>query len=255
MPRLPEVLILTGALLFTFITPANAQTQYVQEIKTLETQRALTPLFQKVMALEPFKRLPDPMAQVEINETLNWLRQRGFFDNESARYTYAYAAWLWNAGIKDVASAMYFNAEIKMRSDGARCVDKTSVGDRVSQYEQLLQEPIAQFLKTQSKATKEKIFKLSTMRLEERLSLRQPDEWLCNGGIAFFKKYIEKHGNLSGTEVTKTKQSPARTLIVEDDSIQPDFIDSASWQTERKKATDSAVDRLSKLLLLDAPPN
>jgi hypothetical protein len=249
MPRLPRILAFTGTLLLVSIATASAQTQYVQELKDLETQNSLTPLFQKLMSFEPFKRLPDQTARVEIKETLDWLRQRGFYDNESARYTYAYAAWLWSAGMKDSASVMYFFAGIKARSDGARCADKTSVQDRIIQYEQLLREPITQFVQTQSKGIKEDIFKLATLRLENRLLLRQPDDWLCNGGLAFLKKYAEKHGNPNGKEVTPSRTSVGRAAVVEDDSIRPDFIDTASWQVERKKTTDSAVNSLRKLLL------
>lgn len=248
MPRSLRMLAVVGTLLFVSISAADAQTQFVQELNNLETKKSLTPLFQKLMSFEPFKRLPDQTAVAEIKETLDWLRLRGFYDNESARYTYAYSAWLWNSGFKDNASAMYFFAGIKVRSDGARCADKTSPQDRVIQYEQLLKGPITQFLKTQDKGSKEKIFQLATLRLEERLPLRQPDEWLCNGGMAFLKKYADKHGNLLGTEVTGSSPKLSKALVIEDDSIKPDFVDKVEWQTERRVVTDTAINDLRQLL-------
>ncbi|WP_157119392.1 hypothetical protein [Azohydromonas lata] len=238
-----------GTLSFILTPAADAQTQFIQELKDLESKNSLTPLFKKLMSFEPFQRLPDPAAVFEIKETLDWLRLRGFYDNESARYTYAYSAWLWNAGFKDNASAMYFFAEIKARSDGSRCADKTSPQSRVIQYEQLLRGPIAQFLKTQDKRTKENIFKLATLRLEERLPLRQSDEWLCNGGMAFLKKYADKHGNLPDKEVAGSSANLGRAVVVEDDSIKPDFVEQAEWQVERRAATDAAINGLRPLLL------
>jgi hypothetical protein len=240
--------VVVGTLLFVSASAVNAQTEFVQELNSLESKKSHTALFQKLMSFEPFKRLPDQMAVNEIKETLNWLRQRGFYDNESARYTYAYSAWLLNAGFKDNASAMYFFAGIKAKSDGSRCVDKTSAQDRVTQYEQLLREPISSFLKTQDKGIKEKIFKLATLQLEDRLSLRQPDEWLCNGGFAFLKKYADKHGNLHGKEVTGSSTNLGMIQIIEDDSIKPDFVDKTVWQMERKTLTDTAISDLRRLL-------
>lgn len=248
MPRILRIVVIVSTLFFVFSVSANAQTQYVQELKSLDAKNALTPLFQKLMSFEPFKRLPDQTAVAEIKETLDWLRLRGFYDNESARYTYAYSAWLWNSGFKDNASAMYFLAGIKARSDGARCADKTSPQDRVIQYEQLLRGPITQFLKTQDKGAKEKIFKLATLRLEERLPLRKPDEWLCNGGMAFFKKYADKHGNLHGTEAKDSSANLGKAVVIEDDSIKPDFVDMAEWQAERRVVTDTAINDRRQLL-------
>lgn len=248
MPRILRISAIVSTLLFVFSASANAQTQYIQELKSLEAKNALTPLFQKLMSFEPFKRLPDKSAVAKIKETLDWLRLRGFYDNESARYTYAYAAWLWSAGIKDSASVMYFFAGIKARSDGVRCADKTSAPDRIMQYEMLLRGPINQFVQTQSNTVKEEIFRLATMRLEERLPLRQPDEWLCNGGMAFFKKYADKHGNLNGKEVTGSTASIGKTMVIEDDSIKPDFVGKVEWQAERRLVTDSAISGVRKLL-------
>ncbi|MDD4882161.1 MAG: hypothetical protein PHX10_11345 [Gallionellaceae bacterium] len=248
MLRNLRMFAVVSTLLFISISAANAQTKFVQELKSLESNKSLTPLFQKLMTFEPFKRLPDQTAVAEIKETLDWLRLRGFYDNESARYTYAYSAWLWNSGFKDNASAMYFFAGIKARSDGARCADKTSQQDRVIQYEQLLRGPITQFLKTQDKVAKERIFKLATLRLEERLPLRQPDEWLCNGGMAFLKKYADKHGNLLGTEETGSSTNLGKAAVIEDDSIKPDFVDKAEWQTERRVVTDTAINDLKQFL-------
>jgi hypothetical protein len=248
MSFIMRILVVLCTLSFVFISAADAQTKYVQELNNLEAKKAFTPLFQKLMSFEPFKRLPDQTAVTEIKETLDWLRLRGFINNDSARYTYAYSAWLWSAGIKDTASAMYILAAIKARSDGARCADKTSPRDQTRQYEQFLQGPITQFLQTQSKDVKEKVFKVATSRLEERLPLRQPDEWLCNGGMAFFDKYVKKHGKLDGKNVPGSV-----TVVVEDDSIKPDFVNVEIWQAERRKVTDSAINNLRKILF--EPPS
>ncbi len=228
-------------------TSASAQTSYVTELNRLDAINGQDELFKKLLAFEPFKRLPDPVAVQEVKETLDWLKKRGFWDPGSVRYTYNYAMWLWYAGVQDTSTAMFLFGTIKAQSDAARCLDETSAPTRIRDYESSLSDAARSFLQNKSQAIRDQVFQLATNRLEERLPHQKPDEWLCGGGMSFFNKYSQKHGNLEGKEV-KVPNSFGKTFIVEDSSIKPDFVADTVWIEARRKATTKAVQDIKKFI-------
>ena len=226
---------------------------YVRQLDALEAKKQFDPLFQKLMLFEPFAKAPDPTTIAEIKGTLDWLQPRIVTGN--VRYTYAYSAWLWKAGIKDTAATIYYLARLQSLSDGARCSDKTSMQARTRQYELLLQGTITQFAQSMERSKKEQLLKFEKTAVEQYLPVRKPDEWLCNGGIQFFIKYGEKHGGIDGKEMKPRPGDIGKQILVEDDTIKPDFVVDDVWKIEQRKISVEFLESLRKLLLESAASN
>lgn len=247
----PQSLLLQCLLLLSslvFLPKSFAQTAYVQELNRLEAQSNHKELFAKLLAFEPFNRLPTFTAQVEIKETLDWLAKRGMRGPGSVRYTYNYAMWLWKTGIFDTATAVYLFGTIKARSDAARCEDQTSAPSRIRDYEASLGGAVRANLGKLSYQEKVQIFELATTELETRLQMQPKDEWLCNGGMSFFTKYAAKHGKLGGQTVETPPGMIGQTVVVTDPDIKPDFIADQEWLAKRRAPTAAQVEAVRKFL-------
>jgi hypothetical protein len=208
---------------------AAAQTNYVKNLHELEKLQGQELLFTTLAKGEPLLRYPAVDAQQEIQETLDYLKQKGFTENNSSQFTYSYAVWLYKVGVHDLSSAMFLFATIKARSDGARCSDKTSAPKVTKDYEQYLTSELSPLTAKLPASEREKIYKIATINLEDRLTKQSPDEWLCGNGIDYFYKHVEKY------------QDQKDKTIVKDYSIKPDFIEQTQWLKSRKETTDKAV--------------
>ncbi len=239
------LLFLTG---IVFFPNAFAQTPYVQELNRLEAQSNHKELFAKLLAFEPFSRLPAYIAQAEIKETLDWLAKRGMRGPGSVRYTYNYAMWLWKVGILDTATAVYLFGTIKARSDGVRCEDQTSAPSRIRDYEISLGSAVRANLGNLSQQARLEIFQLAITELESRLPMQPKDEWLCGGGMSFFTKYAAKHGSLNGRTVETPPGMIGQTVVVTDPDIKPDFIADQEWLAKRREPTIAQVEVVRKFL-------
>ncbi len=237
-----------------FLTPVHGKTKYVDELDRLAAINGQDELFKKLLAFEPFSRLPDPVAHLEVEETLDWLQQKGFWQPGSVRYTYNYAMWLWKAGVKDTSTAMFLFGTIKARFDAARCEDQSSAPSRIRSYENSLGNAAKEFLQNQPQQIREQVFHLSTNQLEARLIKQPPDDWLCGGGMAFFNQYLQKHGNLDGKTVPAPHDSIGKTILVEDASIKPAFVTDDQWLQVRGKAMESAIVSAKKLVFETTSP-
>ena len=147
---------------------ACAQSAYVATLETLDKKPGQQELFQQLSLLEPFTRLPDPSAQRDVAETLEWLKARTESSEVSARYSYAYSAWLWAAAHHEQAARLYLIAGFQARWDGARCVDPTAPPARISQYESVLGQPIVSFIVSADKELRERVLAALAPDLEDR---------------------------------------------------------------------------------------
>lgn len=227
---------------------AFADGPYVQNLRSLDENTNKSELFAILFKFEPYQRLPDQLAVNDIKETLDWLQQRALPGSNDVRFGYAYSAWLWKADIQDTASAIFLRTRIIARADGLRCKDQTSPSDQMGPYERLLAPYIEKFIKSQDSEQQALIFKAASVGIEDQIAKRPPDEWICNGGIAFFTKHFSKPSS-PGDQVVKNTPGQLGTVIaVQDDAIKPDFLPDDQWQTKQKAMVTETVESLSKTL-------
>ena len=238
IPVNAATLLRTVVFVFCVAGVACAQSSYVTELITLEKKPGQQELFQRLIAQEPLKRRPEPSAQREVVETLDWLKERAGTSEASARYGYVYAAWLWAAGHQEEAATQYFRAGYKARWDGARCADVSAAPARILQYENAVGRPIVTFLKSSSKDVHQRVLAVLSPTLEERIANDPKDEWVCSGGAAYFKKYAEKHPEFSQRRI----DDPAlrgKTIVLADDTIHPEFISDEEWRLKRTEVASA----------------
>ena len=230
----------TLLLVLALLVPSAAcvQAGYVTELNVLEQKPGQQELFQKLLLLEPAKHLPARSAQRDVAETLDWLKARTDNSEASARYSYAYSAWLWAAGRRDLAASVYVLAGFKARWDGSRCADPTAAPGRIQQYESAVGRPIVSFLQSADKDLWQRVLAVLSLNLEERFANSAKDEWVCSGGIAYFQKYFEKHPE-QGQQPVGDPSSPSRTIALADDTIHPEFIPDEDWRRKRKEVADT----------------
>ena len=210
---------------------ACAQSAYVAELKTLDKKPGQQELFQQLSLLEPFTRLPDPAAQRDVAETIEWLKARADSRETSARYKYIYSSWLWAAGRGEDAAKQYFLAEFQARWDGTRCAEDGAPLVRSLPYESVLGKPIVSFLLSEDQAVRRRVVAELSPDLGERFTDNPKDEWLCNGGAAY-RQYAKKPPNF-GQGWDNDPSFLGETTLLPDDTVHPEFISDEAWRIKR----------------------
>ena len=236
------------AFVFCMASVACAQSGYVTELNILEKKPGQQELFQKLLLLEPVKQLPNTFAQRDVDETLMWLKARTGNSEASARYSYAYSAWLWAVGRRDLASSVYVLAGFKARWDGTRCADPTAAPARILQYENVLGTQIVPFLNSADQDLRQRVLAVLSLNLEERFANSAKDEWVCSGGVTYFQKYFEKHPE-QGQQQVGDPSLRGKTIVLSDDTIQPEFIADEDWRIKRKEVTGTYLKGVTSLLM------
>ncbi len=202
----------------------EADRDFSNQLDQMETKERLK--------VDLFEKATSATTAAELVAALDWLKERVFKQSCGARYAYAYAVDLWQAGIKDSAALMFIYAKLLIRIDAARCADKSAPNDKIIGWESKL-TPIQKYFDSLNKKTKLK-FVTTVLDLENGKKHREHDEWLCGGGIDYFLKYNEKYGNLNGAEAKADKRSGTKKTVLEDDAIKPDYIADSEWQEARR---------------------
>lgn len=241
-------LLRAGVLVFSVVGVACAQSSYVTELNILEKKPGQQELFRKLLLLEPVKQLPHTFAQKDVDETLMWLKARTGNSEASARYSYAYSAWLWAAGRRDLAASVYVLAGFKARWDGTRCADLTAAPGNILQYESVLGTQIVPFLQSADKDLRQRVLAVLSLNLEERFANSAKDEWVCSGGVAYFQKYFQKHPE-QGQQPVGDPSLPSKTIVLSDDTIQPEFIADEDWRIKRKEVAGTYLKGVKNLFM------
>lgn len=248
IPVNAAALLRTVAFVFCVVGVACAQSSYVTELNTLEKKPGQQELFHKLLLLEPVKQLPHTFAQKDVDETLMWLKARTGNSEASARYSYAYSAWLWAVGRRDLASSVYVLAGFKARWDGSRCGDLTAAPGNILQYESVLGTQIVPFLQSADKDLRQRVLAVLSLNLEERFANSAKDEWVCSGGVAYFQKYFEKHPE-QGQLPADDPSLRGKTIVLSDDTIHPEFIADEDWRMKRKEVVGTYLKGVTSLLM------
>ena len=230
---------------------ACAQSAYVATVKTLDKKPGQQELFQQLSLLEPFTRLPDPSAQRDVAETLEWLKTRTDGKGASAQYSYAHAAWLWAAGRQEDAAKQYLMAEFQAFWDGTRCADPSAAPARTAQYASTLGRSIVPFLLSADQAVRRRVVGELSPNLGEGFGDNPKDDWLCNGGAAYFRKYAEKHPEFGQQRIGDPSFS-GQTIVLTDDTIHPEFISDEEWRVKRKEVADAYLKEVNSMLMMEA---
>ena len=242
------ILLRAGVLVLSVVGLACAQSSYVTELNTLEKKLGQQELFQRLSVQEPLKMLSGSSAPREGVETLDWLQERAGKTETSARYRYVYSAWLWASGRQEEAAKQYLMAGFKARWDSARCADRSAAPARILQYESVLGKPIMSFLASADKPLRQRVLAELSPNLEHRFANSAKDEWVCSGGVAYFQKYFEKHPE-QGQNPVGDPSHLAETIVLSDDTIQPEFIADEEWRMKRKEVAGTYLKGVTSLLM------
>lgn len=232
------------------LVSARADNGYVGKLEELEKAPGKDALFEALFRFEPFERLPHSAAQQDIAATMEWLKGRALDPQRSVRYAYAYAGWLWRNGVRDTAAMLYFYAGFKARWDGSRCADTTSPSLRIRIFENVMAPAIVPYVRDLELARREEVLKIIRPELEQRFAANPPDEWLCNGGMEFYREYFARHpeeeGKVAGLGGNIVRHSP-----VHDPQIKPRYVSEAVWRERCMQMSRHFHRSLDKLRNLD----
>lgn len=198
---------------------------FTEELDKLADKRDLNDLI---------KRVNQPQSEQELRSGLDWLRAKSLSGFGGGRIMYSYSYLLAGAGIPDSASVIYILASLTSRIDAARCADPSAPSDKFQRWENSLTQ-IPRYYQSLPFEKREEIISL-VVAWEEKISTRPPDAWLCNGGMSYMMKFMEKHKNdpnVPAREI-EDKTRLGRTILLDDPEIQPEFVDDETWQNKRK---------------------
>lgn len=207
---------------------ARAETHpYTTELDQLATKNDLLG--------ELIQRVNQPRDAEEMRVGLDWLKARSVSGFGGSRITFSYAGNLFRVGITDTASLALLFGLLTSRVDAARCADPSAPADKLQRWDQAL-GPLLQHFRSLS-AGQQRELVLIAISMEDRFSARQPDVWMCSGGLAFMNKFFQKHGN-NPNPPAREVQDPTRigrTIILEDPDIKPDFVPDEQWKLSRQR--------------------
>jgi hypothetical protein len=164
------------------------------------------------------------------SRALNWLRAQQFAKGGSSYIAYLYAALLWRtaqsvpepgrAGLSQNAGIQLMQARWLIQAEGFQCADTTALQARWISIESGLL-PLVQYVAKLPEADKKKINDIALEALLVTFPARQNDVWLCQGGMAQYGKYFEKHPEVGKKSIDELK---GKTIVLDDPSILPDFV-------------------------------
>ncbi|MBF0369421.1 MAG: hypothetical protein HQL52_08205 [Magnetococcales bacterium] len=197
---------LLAALLLTGPTPqAQAEpsiSPFIKELEKLEGDPDKQALF---------KRISSPKSQDEYTQTLDWLKKR-VFEGAESRYALIYSHLLFqHPKLQDTAGFMWIYGRLLMRTDGARCQNKTAAASHIKNTEPQF-EKINKFFINLPLETKTAVMK-AALNMEHMFKKRPANAWICSGG--------------------------KKSLQGKDKTTQAKLIDFDTWQKRRDKIRQS----------------
>ena len=198
-----------------------------------------------------------------VGRGLNWLKDQQLNRGAGSQITFLYAASLWrvsrglpepyHTGLGQSAGVQLLLVRWMLATEGFQCVDATAPHDRLVAIEGQLQ-PVDQFVTALSEADLKPMKDLALKALLVTFPRRANDIWLCQGGIAQYGKYFDKHPEIGQKSVEELggKTVPGtvgKTVVLNDPSIMPDFAPYADWKSKRHAALDRITDSLGRARL------
>lgn len=189
---------------------------------------------------------------------LNWLKDREISKGGGTQVAMLYSITLWRVaggspepyktGLRESAATQLFLARMMLVSEGFQCADATAPKSRYSVIEGQL-GAINQYLQSRSDADKKPMQDLAFKLLLATFKTRENDIWLCQGGIAQYGKYFDKHPEIGQKPVdqipgTTVPGVPGKTIMLNDPSILPDFVPYVDWKSKRHSSIDTTADFL-----------
>lgn len=174
-----------------------------------------------------FKLHTDLRSAEEIRRSLDWSRDH-LMGGDTVFIGLPYAVNLWRVAtsapsgsklqeLKDTGSVVGLYGLAVILVDGYRCADRTSAGERATDWIQSFRDPF-RHAAALPKETRDKLVE-TALRLESGIAARrQDDPWLCGAGMQRMTKAIEamKQSGAPPREVPTPLGAVARTFELQE---------------------------------------
>jgi hypothetical protein len=179
----------------------------------------------------------DPETQIRV---VNWLRSQEEPSGRLSTFVTAMNAsrlWVLSAKLpveqrerlKESAASEYLLTKWLIRTEGFQCADAESVQSRSALiFDSAQGKEIQSFIDQSAADRLVQIRGNAVGLLVLSFSNRQNDDWLCRAGAHFSAKYAEKH-----PEATGTPNNDGKVVVLDDPSIEAEFVPYTEWKGKR----------------------
>ena len=208
------------------------------EISVAERLDELDREHRKVALFEELSKNLDSTSINTLSPYLDWLQKKTRAESDTSRYAIMYAAYLWQAGIKDTAETMLLHGQFRLDIDFSRCENQNNSYSKYVGWNHggKLGSKILNSYQTRSPEEREKLIKLAVL-LEMTQKKRAGDAWLCSS-IDWIKA-MQKEDELEYIEVEDSKNIGKTMAVNATKDILKDasFVTDELWLERREKLT------------------